>query len=400
MPRLPRLAAVALAALLPGVAGAQTNGHFRAGNLTRPCMACHKGHGVSGSPVLATAGDELCLPCHSMGARNQQVKATLGINPSANPQDIDSEAKKAYSHRQARCLDCHSAHMAVETASPNAAALGAGLLKGSTKRGFANEAELCLSCHGSRGPRGADVHDLAARLDPTNPSFHPVLATGRAASVPSLLPPYTETSFVNCTDCHGTDSKTGPKGPHGSQHASLLRRPYTKQDNQPEGPANYGLCYECHDRDVVLNKDAFPLHRKHVVEKQTACRVCHDPHGATGSRALILFNEPGVLAGVAPSASGKVAFVSSGPGSGSCYLTCHGKNHDPLGYGPGTTLDGIVLVQGTSPDQAPRTRSGASARKAAAAELGPTTIAVPPVGRGGVAKSPELPVDGGARRPE
>ncbi|MHB8798362.1 MAG: cytochrome c3 family protein [Thermoanaerobaculia bacterium] len=400
MPRLSRLAALAPALVLSGAAIAQTNGHFRAGNLTRPCMVCHKGHGVPGSPVLATAGDELCLPCHSMGARNEQTKASLGMSPSANPQDIDSELRKAYSHRQARCLDCHSAHRAVETASPNVAALGAGLLKGSRKRGFANETGLCLSCHGSRGPRGADVHDLAARFDPTNPSFHPVVATGRSASVPSLLPPFSETSFVNCTDCHGSDSRTGPKGPHGSQHTSLLRRPYSKQDNQPESPASYGLCYECHDRHVVLHEDAFPLHKEHVVENRTACWVCHDPHGATEARALIRFNEPGVLAGVAPSASGRIAFVSTGPGSGSCFLTCHGKNHDPLGYGPGTTLDGVVLVEGSSSESTPRTRSGTRGTRAAAPGLGPTTITVGPVVRGGVEKSPEIPGDGGAKKPE
>lgn len=345
MPRLSRLIAFGL--LLAWAAGvrAQSGGHLRAGNLTRPCMACHKGHGVSGSPVLARSGDALCVPCHTQAARNQATKAALGIGPGANPPDVETDLQKGFTHRGARCLDCHSAHLAVRAASPETGPGSAtGLRRGSPKRGFASEAELCLSCHGSRGPRGADVHDLGARLDPTNPSFHPVLAVGRSTSVPSLRAPLGVTSFVNCTDCHGSDSPTSAKGLHGSRVSSILRGAYAKQDGQPESPATYALCYACHDREVVLKRDDFPLHDKHVTGEKTACRICHDAHGVTGARALIRFNEAAVLAEVAPSRSGKIQFLSSSPGSGACYLTCHGKNHDPLGYGTGSTLNGVALV--------------------------------------------------------
>lgn len=33
-----------------------------------------------------------------------------------------------------------------------------------------------------------------------------------------------------------------------------------------------------------------------------------------------------------PSSSGQLKFVANGTNHGSCYLTCHGKNHNPLSY--------------------------------------------------------------------
>ncbi len=401
MSRLSLLSVPALALLLAcaGDVTAQESGHLKAGNLTRPCMACHKGHGVSGSPALAKSGDELCVACHSLAAQNPGRKRELGIGPGANPQDVESEFLKPYTHREARCLDCHSAHLAVQTASPDSEpGLSTGLRKGSTKRGFASEADLCLSCHGSRGPRGADVHDLRALFDPANPSYHPVLATGRSGAVPSLRPPLSVSSIINCTDCHGSDSTAGAQGPHGSRHASLLRMPYSKQDNQAETPDAYALCYGCHDRAVVMGQDAFPLHRKHVVDERSACWVCHDSHGATSGRALIRFNEPAVVTEVAPSRSGKIQFISSGPGSGACYLTCHGKNHDPLGYGAGSTLDGIALVTSGAPAPVPVSVPGTPGPKAGGLESG-----VPrpdgPIGQPGPPRTRDPRLDGTSPKP-
>lgn len=391
MPRLPRLTGLGLVliAACGFPAAAQTSGHLRAGNLTRPCLACHKGHGVSGTPVLAKSGDDLCLGCHGPAARNDVTRAELGMGPGVNPADVATELRKPYTHGKARCLDCHSAHLAIPPPPPEADdGPASGLAKGSPRRGFASESELCLSCHGSRGPRGADPHDLGARFDPTNPSYHPVLAPGRSSSVPSLRVPLTESSLVNCTDCHGSDSPTGARGPHGSQHASLLRLPNPKQDNQPESPATYALCYRCHDREVVLKRDDFPLHDLHVSRERTACRTCHDPHGATNARALIRFNDASVIAEVAPSASGRVEFLSSGPGSGACYLTCHGKNHDPLGYGAGSSLDGIAFVTASPIRPVGFSAPGPTTRKAVAPEPGSAAQPAGPVDRG---RPPRLP---------
>jgi len=66
----------------------------------------------------------------------------------------------------------------------------------------------------------------------------------------------------------------------------------------------------------------------------TSCATCHSGHGSVGNRALSRFGEETLIAGVTPSLrTGRLAFVSSGPGSGECYLTCHGRDHAPETYG-------------------------------------------------------------------
>jgi hypothetical protein len=146
--------------------------------------------------------------------------------------------------------------------------------------------------------------------------------------------------MINCSDCHTSNDDRGARGPHGSVVPGLLGNGYSNQDGQPESPSSYALCYQCHDRDVVLDADGFPYHRMHVVDLRTTCALCHDPHGATAARALIRFNEPTSITGVLASGSGRLEYVSDSTGSGACYLKCHGVDHDPLGYGPMFTLEG------------------------------------------------------------
>ncbi len=90
-------------------------------------------------------------------------------------------------------------------------------------------------------------------FDPANPSFHPVETQGKNPDVPSLLPPYTATSIISCTDCHGNSDTLGPPGPHGSDYQYLLTDSYITDDNTPESPSSYALCYQCHSRSVVVS---------------------------------------------------------------------------------------------------------------------------------------------------
>lgn len=294
--------------------------------------------------MLRADGDGLCLECHEPGAADPRQRARLGMSSAANPADIATQMMKAASHRRSSCRDCHSAHGASSRPGGPVDAFDLGTLKPSPRRGFTFEADLCLSCHGSRGAAGGDPHDLGALLDPRNLSYHPVLATGRALDVPSLVAPLTVDSRTNCTDCHTNDEPGGPRGPHGSSAPGLLGATLAREDGQPESETAYALCYACHDREVILGGDAFRAHAEHVVDERTACGSCHDPHGATSARALLRFNEPTVLRGVTPSSSGRLEFVDLGPGSGACFLRCHGENHDPLGYGPGFDEGGRPLI--------------------------------------------------------
>jgi predicted CXXCH cytochrome family protein len=336
MHRLSLLAAAATAILVVAPVTAIDLGlHFEPGKLAEDCMPCHQGHGAARTPMLKSAGDQMCLSCHQAGAAEPGRREELGMGSDARPADIRQELVKPVIHRGARCVDCHSVHGIGRLEATR----DLGRQRPSTKRGYSTEADLCLVCHGTRAVGTSDPHDIGLLFDSRNPSFHPVLAIG-VGEVPSLLPPLTSDSLINCTDCHTNDDIVGARGPHGSRVPGLLGADYSMLDGQPESPTAYALCYGCHDRDTVLDDDPFPLHRLHVVEERTACVVCHNPHGATASRALIRFNEPTAITGVLASASGRLEYDSEGPGTGSCYLTCHGVNHDPLGYGPLFTEDG------------------------------------------------------------
>ena len=329
MPKLPllTLAAAALLALSPAAAG-PTNAHFDPTKFPKACTPCHQGHGMPGTSMLKHRSGEFCVTCHEPAAKDPGRRATLGLGAAANAQDIRSELSKPANHGRTSCFDCHSSHGA-------ARAPVVGFQNLSQKRTFLLETDLCLSCHGSRGARGADSRDLSKLFLATNPSFHPLLAAGRATSVPSLLSQYTASSLMNCTDCHTNDDRSGPRGPHGSRVLKLLGNAYALADGQVESPAAYALCYGCHGRASILSDASFTEHKKHVAEEKTSCATCHNPHGATSARALIRFNEPAPGTGVTPSSSGRLEFISSTPGRGTCYLTCHGKNHDPLTYGGG-----------------------------------------------------------------
>ena len=329
MPKLSFLTLVASLALLARPAAAlPTNAHFDPTKFAKPCSPCHQGHGAPGTPRLTGGTRDFCLKCHESASRSAPRKAFLGLGAAANPQDIRTEFTKPVTHSRATCFECHSAH------APRVI-VAAGFQAVSPKRSFRFEADLCLSCHGSRGAQGADPHDLSKLFVATNPSFHPVLAGGHGTSLPSLRSPYSAASLMNCTDCHTNDDPSGPRGPHGSRVLRLLGRNYALTDGQVETAATYALCYGCHDRDSILSDASFSAHRKHVVDERASCATCHNPHGATSSRALVRFNEPVPTSGVTASSSGRLEFVSSAPGRGTCFLTCHGKNHDPLTYGGG-----------------------------------------------------------------
>jgi hypothetical protein len=147
---------------------------------------------------------------------------------------------------------------------------------------------------------------------------------------------------MSCMDCHNSDQNPamgggGANGPHGSSFAPLLERQLITTDYTPETPANYALCYKCHNRQNLLSDRSFRGvssqaqdrgHRFHIVDQKTACTTCHDSHGVTTAKSLINFNKDYVT----PASNGRIEYVSTGNFSGNCSLTCHGKDHDATSY--------------------------------------------------------------------
>jgi predicted CXXCH cytochrome family protein len=322
------------------------------------CENCHTPHSAGGRERLLFFAfeEDNCLDCHdgTVASANIAFEVTKayrhGVQDYTGVHDAAEEYTFGQVEKHAECTDCHNPHQANGDPSP-----GGGLVSGATT-GVAGVStagqpviaarylsEICFKCHGDTDNNVVDalpvtrqINDLNLRtvFGPTGPSFHPVAGPGKNPDVPSLLPPYTANSVISCTDCHGNSDQLGPKGPHGSDYPFILSERYVTGDNTPESPSSYALCYQCHSRTVLLSDTSFE-HRRHVVDQQTPCSACHDPHGIGATQGTGLNNSHLInfdLGIVSPTVTSRLEFEDLGTRRGQCFLTCHGQPHNPATY--------------------------------------------------------------------
>lgn len=326
---------------------------------TNACLNCHTSHSAGGPRLLKSAGEEEnCLVCHNGHVADTDIDRVLNklyMHPVRDTSGVhDPTEEIEVQERHVECEDCHDPHIAAtNTGTEDDAALAhvpGVTISGIDVDPINHEYELCFRCHGDSPGKAPpyvfrlDSEDNVRReFDPGNPSFHPVAATGRNPFVPSLIPPLTTASIIRCTDCHNNDDTSGPRGPHGSDYRALLELEYVTDDPNPESAAAYALCYKCHDRVSILDDQSFSLHSRHItggsggggMAQDTPCSVCHDPHGVsrvgshTGEK-LINFD----IDVVEPNNAGDLYYASTGMFSGTCSLSCHGKEHRDCQYEP------------------------------------------------------------------
>jgi hypothetical protein len=298
--------------------------------------------------------EEDCLSCHDGNTAESDIAAEMQ-KPFRHPVDQSSDVHTALEDprsmpRHIECHDCHNPHAAFE-GTASAPDIDASLteVSGVSASGTPTETasyqyEVCFRCHAD----GPDVPapfverqllqpNIRLKVDPRNPSYHPIGEAGRNLEVPSLIFPLDETSIIYCTDCHAGDSTapgTGPRGPHGSNWPFLLEQEYRVEDGTSESYQSYAMCYKCHDRDVILGDRSFSEHREHIVDQNTPCSACHDPHGIsategnfTNNTHLINF-DISIVEELPPDSNEPLRFEDEGEGTGRCYLTCHGAKHD------------------------------------------------------------------------
>ena len=322
------------------------------------CESCHRPHAAPHPPRLLSNAQEprVCLVCHdaSVAAKNldpEFLKFSAHPITSTNWTHEPREDPNIMA-RHVTCVDCHNPHQVASVAASPPAVSGRlrgvrGLnISGGTVPEAQQEYEVCLKCHGVRDQttpgvvRDDNTRNVRLKISPSNPSYHPVAAAGRNATIPGFEPGYTAASLIYCTDCHNNDewtpTGTRPKGPHGSRYAPILEREYQMNDPTAEAFQTYAMCYKCHNRSFLVQDQAHTfLHNKHVVGNQAPCAACHDAHGSRQSIGLISFmlrDRTGKTV-VSPSqAQKRLQFISLGPGRGQCYLLCHGKNHEPATY--------------------------------------------------------------------
>jgi len=319
------------------------------------CENCHNPHSAGGQArtMNYVLEENNCIYCHNGNVAVTNIEADILKTYSHNVYSYnlihDPEENGVVQTQHVECEDCHNPH-AVKNA-PSAAPAANGFLegiKGVDTNGNVTEQlqfayELCYRCHtdspekpGSTTPRLIEQDNVRLEFDLSNPSFHPVEAAGTNNNVPSLISPYDESSIIYCTDCHASNSSVAT-GPHGSIYPHILKYNYETADFTPETPLAYELCYQCHDRNTIINSTGSfgeNVHKKHIVDAQTPCNACHDPHGISGLQGnasnnthLINFDISIVFF-----VGGRLEFIDNGSFSGTCYLRCHNRGHNPRTY--------------------------------------------------------------------
>jgi len=360
------------------------------------CLACHTSHGAPGAQHLLRGASEAdtCYLCHQPSPVGVAADVqTEFAKPSNHPVDLAGSVQQPVrtlnprnavllDQKRSECADCHNSHRATDrNALEGVRGIRIdGSIAENTPGSVVQEYEICLRCHGDtydrfippaplRPPSGSNKRQ---EFSQASGSFHPVASTGRNTSVRlqaqlsrsgSNLDTF---SKIKCTDCHNNErtadvqgpasrSRSGPKGPHGSFNAGLLRAAYNTQTGTLSSApfaayssSNFALCYLCHDEQSFTSEIDFTgtnfgpkaedqtknLHALHLVTKDRAsCHECHyNVHGTIESTNTDPPNAPHLISfapSVQPLAPNPLPVwrpAGGTHGGAYCLVSCHGKS--------------------------------------------------------------------------
>lgn len=346
----------------PGVVWPGPQPRGREARDANKCVNCHDPHGVKDArglvpSLLRLRGAALCLGCHG-GNPGSDVASAFG-KPYRHPLVQDAPADAAgtaplagsavldAANGAGTCAACHNPH-AAEGGDLRSAAEASPPLAGVTRARVSNglpgaaplqtladradrspvlEHEVCLKCHSPGALRPARTAAVAVALNPANPSYHPVQATGRNRFIDrrAFAFGWGPERLVTCSDCHGSDDGV-TRGPHGSSFPHILRARYVAR-GVDEPMMETDLCFRCHGYGTYgdpLGGDAavfsrFPTHALHGA-KGYSCGSCHEAHGSAERAALVLLRSPGMIG------------YAQTPTGGSCTTTCHVQTRPDATY--------------------------------------------------------------------
>jgi len=241
------------------------------------CTNCHNPHNAAYRKLLLAASPELCTGCHD------DIQATA----------TQSTVQHAAITESGGCTNCHQPH------ASNVQYLLTQL-----------PYDLCVSCHGADGVTDEAGTELTG--------FENLLASNPVAHGP--------VEAKDCSACHRT---------HGGENFRMLIEPYPAKFYAPYDPANYALCFECHNDQILADAETRALtgfrdgtqnlHYVHVnkPDRGRTCRACHEVHAAENVHILrdaVPYGSKGWML--------KVNFTPDANG-GTCEKTCHStKSYD------------------------------------------------------------------------
>ena len=324
-------------------------------NRHNECADCHDPHAASSAPSIQTT-EGWTAPGELTGITG--VSVTNGAANSAPGYTfLDGSTGKTTLEYQL-CLKCHSGSTVLPAKDPQHPSWWA--------------------------------EDKGIELNPANGSFHPIEAPGKNATAamanslagtsPYKLWSFTTGSTIRCANCHGDSRKfstTSPPAPgsdlapHANQYRGDLMQNYRDRDlkpfTEPYRSADFALCYMCHaeapftDASGKSRTDTnFRYHGLHVIgirnrglvdgtidtpeagRGDAICAECHfrihSNSFAGDFRTSPSPSQSGTDAGLvnfAPNVTGNIGSVDwtrAGTNTGTCTLTCHGKNHEDDSY--------------------------------------------------------------------
>ncbi len=298
------------------------------------CRICHDPHTADIHPTMLdedTSADpdkwedeEVCYNCHkSGGAASADIETEIGKSanhPLADyPNLLGSDADihdvmegRSPGTEHVECVDCHSPHQArsgthsapgnsasnvlegVTGVSANYGSVGAWASPSfGTASPVTYEYEVCFRCHSTDSSMFAGLAKgrVDIQFNPDNRSHHAVIEQGENQSgsiANNYVIPFMPSSTVYCSDCHGSNSTTGPAGPHGSTNSYIMA-------GSSESTTN--VCFKCHKASIYRDGGAgsrvdHPLNTGHTDDDMSGsnqgnawgiwCMNCHGGGEAGG----------------------------------------------------------------------------------------------------------------------
>ncbi|MDI3280735.1 MAG: cytochrome c3 family protein [Bacillota bacterium] len=317
------------------------------------CESCHRPHSATEPARLlednnasATVEEAVCFRCHNgtVATRNVQsdfAKTTQAYTPThdwdklthpvGNYSGVHSPTEAAVRPpAHIECVDCHNPHQAkVDSPTrPNLWGSMAGVRGVDVNYGASTwettpdpvprdapsvyEFNVCFRCHAGGATSDYPYLNVSRQFNPNNPSYHVIagITSVSKTNYGIYVKPWTKTSALYCTDCHGaevSDPRTQPPntGPHGSVNPGILIAPWNANTGKAGLDTSKHLCFKCHDYNFYTGQTlqsrppgystngtqtafssggfATNLHQqKHGGSKAPGCMACHSriPHGA------------------------------------------------------------------------------------------------------------------------